>query len=114
MTETGGEVEGGGGDFYSRMGWQVCERGVLVRPRDAGAFAEALACAVSDEDLRRTLGERGRHFVEERYSVKRLLADVLRLYEELTGGRAAVASERAAAAEATKELGRAAARLKGE
>jgi glycosyltransferase involved in cell wall biosynthesis len=104
--------EGGGG--YGRRGWQVCERGVLVRPRDAGAFCEALARVASDEELRRALGGRGRRFVEGRYSVKRLLADVGKLYEELTGGvRAGAASERAGA-ETPKELGRAAARLKGD
>jgi glycosyltransferase involved in cell wall biosynthesis len=96
-----------GGDDFGRSGWQVCERGVLVRPRDAGAFCEALARVASDAELRRALGGRGRRFVEGRYSVKRLLADVGKLYEELTGG------ERAGA-ETQKELGRAAARLKGD
>jgi glycosyltransferase involved in cell wall biosynthesis len=98
-------------------GWQVCERGVLVAPRDAGAFSEALAHVVEDEELRATLGERGRGFVEGRYSVGRLVADVGRLYEDLTGR--AVSDNRAegaAAAASTKqkELSGAAARLKGD
>ncbi|HEU4593749.1 MAG TPA: glycosyltransferase [Pyrinomonadaceae bacterium] len=113
-----GAVEGGeGGEEYSRRGWQVCERGVLVRPRDAGAFCEGLARVVADEELRRALGGRGRRFVEERYSVARLVADVEKLYEELAGGGrvAGASSERGGgAAETPQELGRAAARLKGE
>jgi glycosyltransferase involved in cell wall biosynthesis len=71
--------------------WQTCERGVQVRPGDAEAFADALAHLVGDEGLRRALGERGREFVEQNYSVERLVSDVLGLYEELTG-----AGERAA------------------
>ncbi len=111
-----GKGDGGGvEDDESRSGWQVCERGVLVRPRDAEAFCEALARVVADEELRRDLGGRGRRFVEERYSVGRLLADVGKLYEELTGGAGAgTKGERAVAAETPQELARAAARLKGD
>jgi glycosyltransferase involved in cell wall biosynthesis len=61
----------------------ICERGVRVRTNDAGAFYEALARLVADEELRRTLGERGRAFVAEHYSKERLVADVLNLYDEL-------------------------------
>jgi glycosyltransferase involved in cell wall biosynthesis len=116
--DVGGEVrgEGEGGDGESRGGWRVCERGVLVRPRDAGAFCEGLARVAEDEGLRRSLGERGRRFVEGRYSVKRLVADIEKLYEGLAGGGRAAGSagERGGAAEKPQELGRAAARLKGE
>jgi glycosyltransferase involved in cell wall biosynthesis len=65
--------------------WQVCERGVQVRPGDAEAFAEALEHLVGDEVLRHALGERGREYVERNYSVERLVSDVHGLYEELTG-----------------------------
>ncbi|HEX8492726.1 MAG TPA: glycosyltransferase [Pyrinomonadaceae bacterium] len=61
----------------------VCERGVRVSPNDEEAFCEGLARLVSAQDLRRELGERGRHFVEQQYSKERLLADVKKLYEEL-------------------------------
>jgi glycosyltransferase involved in cell wall biosynthesis len=63
--------------------WQLCERGVRVRPGDEEAFAEALARLIADAVLRRRLGESGRRFVLENYSVERLLADVSALYEEL-------------------------------
>ena len=109
---------GGGGegeDDFSRRGWQVRERGVLVRPRDAEAFRDGLARVAADAELRRSLGERGRRFVEGRYSVTRLVADVGRLYEELArGARAGTTSAGGGAAEKPQELGRAAARLKGE
>jgi glycosyltransferase involved in cell wall biosynthesis len=67
--------------------YAVCERGVRVRTGDAEAFCEALRLLVSDEELRRALGERGRAFVSEHYSKERLVADVLNLYEELMSPR---------------------------
>jgi len=89
--------------------WRVCERGARVAPGDADAFARALAYAVESDEWRRRTGERGRRFVEEHYSVERLLADVGRLYEELAGP----ARAHSALAE-TQDIPRAAARLKGE
>ncbi|HEV2881239.1 MAG TPA: glycosyltransferase [Pyrinomonadaceae bacterium] len=69
------------------VAYAVCERGVRVRTGDAEAFCEALRLLVSDEELRRALGERGRAFVVEHYSKERLVADVLNLYEELMSPR---------------------------
>ncbi|HEX8559464.1 MAG TPA: glycosyltransferase [Pyrinomonadaceae bacterium] len=93
-TAVGGVVDllgaaGAGGDPSGA--WQVCERGVRVRPGDAEAFAGALARLVADGDLRAALGERGREHVARHYSVERLVADVLGLYEELTGAEARAA-----------------------
>jgi glycosyltransferase involved in cell wall biosynthesis len=65
--------------------WQICERGIQVRPGDPESFAEALAHIVSDPVLRKSLGERGREYVEHNYSVERLIADVERLYGRLAG-----------------------------
>jgi glycosyltransferase involved in cell wall biosynthesis len=75
--------------------WQVCERGIQVRPGDPEAFAEALARAVSDAALRRALGGRGREYVERHYSVERLVSDVRRLYGRLAGGADGAAAESA-------------------
>ena len=74
--------------------WQVCERGIQVRPGDPEAFADALAHVTADPALRHALGERGREYVERNYSVERLVADVQQLYGRLAGGdgRAAEAS----------------------
>jgi glycosyltransferase involved in cell wall biosynthesis len=65
------------GDF------SVCEHGIIVRPNDALAFSKGLAHLVTDETLRREMGERGHSFVAENYSKERLLADVANLYREL-------------------------------
>jgi glycosyltransferase involved in cell wall biosynthesis len=61
----------------------LCERGALVRPDDPRAFAAALKALIEDETLRRAMGGRGRSFVARSYSKARLVADVLKLYEEL-------------------------------
>ena len=88
-TAVGGVVDllGGVAEWELRRShpWQVCERGVQVRPGDAEAFADALAHLVSDGVLRAALGARGREYVERHYSVERLVSDVHELYEELAG-----------------------------
>jgi len=95
--------------------WRVCERGVLVESRDAEIFSRALECLTSDEKLRVRMGARGREFVARNYSVERLLADVLHLYEELLQ-LAQRHGAGVAAVETTKNISRVAgaARLKGD
>jgi glycosyltransferase involved in cell wall biosynthesis len=92
-TEVGGTIDLLGGVDSSKLRrqhkWRVCERGVLVESNDAAAFADALAHLASNAELRAALGERGRRYVEENYSVTRLVADVLSLYGELCPGAAA-------------------------
>jgi glycosyltransferase involved in cell wall biosynthesis len=63
--------------------FQLHEHGLRVRPGDAEGFSQALRYIIENEDKRRELGASGRRFVEESYSVARLLADVQNLYEEL-------------------------------
>jgi glycosyltransferase involved in cell wall biosynthesis len=98
-TAVGGVVDLLGGvaeeELRRRHPWQVCERGVQVRPGDPEAFADALAHIVSDPALRRTLGVRGREYVERHYSVERLVDDVQRLYGRLAGGADEAAAESA-------------------
>jgi glycosyltransferase involved in cell wall biosynthesis len=109
-TAVGGVVDLLGGPAESEprrpQAWRVCERGVRVAPGDAEAFAHALAYLVENDDLRRGMGGRGRRFVEEHYSVERLLADIEGLYGEL--------AEPASHAAEPGDMTRAAARLKGE
>jgi glycosyltransferase involved in cell wall biosynthesis len=76
----GQEIEG---TTTAGAGYTICERGVRVAAGDAEGLTEGLARLVADEELRRTLGERGRLFIEQNYSVARLVADVTKLYEEL-------------------------------
>jgi glycosyltransferase involved in cell wall biosynthesis len=94
-TAVGGVVDllGGvaAGELRRPHPWQVCERGIQVRPGDPEAFADALAHVVSDAALRRALGARGREYVERHYSVERLVADVRRLYGRLAGADSAAA-----------------------
>jgi glycosyltransferase involved in cell wall biosynthesis len=86
-TDVGGVVDllGGIDPHLLRRprGWQVCERGALVESGDAEAFADALHYLAGNAELRARMGGRGRAFVENNYSVARLVADVLKLYEEL-------------------------------
>lgn len=62
----------------------LCERGMRVPPNNEEAFCAGLSRLIAAQDLRRELGERGRRFVEQHYSKERLLADVKKLYAELT------------------------------
>ena len=57
--------------------------GFLVEPGDTDAAAERLAELALDPDLRARLGESGRAYARERYSVDRLVDDVDRLYRSL-------------------------------
>src|SRR6201995_688263 len=63
-TSVGGVVDLLGGVEEAELrrphGWQVCERGVRVRPWDAEAFAEALAHVAGYPALRESLGARWR------------------------------------------------------
>nr|MDQ3473574.1 glycosyltransferase [Acidobacteriota bacterium] len=63
--------------------YQVCRRGISVRPNDADAFAAGLERLVCDANLRIELGARGREFVVGNYSRERLLDDIRALYRGL-------------------------------
>jgi glycosyltransferase involved in cell wall biosynthesis len=64
-------------------GWKTCEHGVSVESGQVEGFCEGLASLVRDAGARTQLGERGRAFVQERYSRERLLRDAAELYGEL-------------------------------
>jgi glycosyltransferase involved in cell wall biosynthesis len=63
----------------------ICEHGIGVKSHDVDAFAQGLKFLVERKTLRREMGERGRAFVEHSHSKERLVADVVALYEELSG-----------------------------
>jgi glycosyltransferase involved in cell wall biosynthesis len=73
----------GANDERSDDGYQICERGVGVRPGDVNGFVRGLVRLTNDADLRREMGERGRMFVGSKYSKKRLVADIKNLYDDL-------------------------------
>lgn len=94
-TAVGGVVdllgEDEGETLYEEQGYALCERGALVRTQSARAFAAALSALIEEEELRRAMGGRGRAFVTQSYGKERLVADVLKLYEELIDTKRATA-----------------------
>jgi glycosyltransferase involved in cell wall biosynthesis len=59
------------------------ETGVLVAPRDIPALTSALDRLLSDEDLRRRLGEAGRRRVEQHFPSSAMTRRILEIYDEL-------------------------------
>jgi glycosyltransferase involved in cell wall biosynthesis len=55
--------------------------GLLVPPRDPAAVAAAIERLVGDRAARAAMGARGRRHVEERFSVRTIVAQTLALYE---------------------------------
>jgi glycosyltransferase involved in cell wall biosynthesis len=60
------------------------DHGRLVPPRDSDSLARAMIGLAEDPALARAMGERGRHWVLERYSLPQLGKRTLALYEEIT------------------------------
>jgi glycosyltransferase involved in cell wall biosynthesis len=54
--------------------------GLLVESGDAAALAEAIVCLLSNEDLRRSMGEAARRRAVELFSWERIAEDLLRQY----------------------------------
>lgn len=63
------------------------ENGLLVAPRDVGALAEALARVLGDTALRIAMGARGRERVLREFSLARVIAQTLAVYERLLAAR---------------------------
>ncbi len=59
------------------------DNGLLVPPRDAPALAEALRRLLVDQPLQAAMGARGRARVEAEFSVERVVAETLVVYETL-------------------------------
>ena len=72
---------GGVPEILSRGG------GILVRPGDPEALAEAMGTLLADPDLAAELGAEGRAVVRDRFGVDRMVTDSIRLYYGLLGGR---------------------------
>ena len=68
-------------------GFRMTTRGMLVRPGDVEGLAAALHTVVTDEKLRRRLGQAARTFVGQRFSTERLCRDVEGLYADLLTDR---------------------------
>ena len=59
--------------------------GLLVPPRDAAALARAIVALLSDETLRRRLGEAGFARVNERFTVERMVEETASVYARVAG-----------------------------
>jgi glycosyltransferase involved in cell wall biosynthesis len=81
-TSVGGVVDLLGG-VEEKGVYDVCERGLSVRPYDVDAFATGLGRLIEDKSLQNELGRRGLEFVDRNYRKERLLEDVKNLYGEL-------------------------------
>jgi glycosyltransferase involved in cell wall biosynthesis len=57
--------------------------GLIVPPRDEEALAGALKPLLNDDSLRRTIGERARATIVERYAIQAVAARYYAMYEEL-------------------------------
>jgi glycosyltransferase involved in cell wall biosynthesis len=63
------------------------ETGLLVPVRDAAALAGAMAALLADPERRRAMGAAGRVLAEETFCVTGVVAEHLRIYDEMTGRR---------------------------
>jgi glycosyltransferase involved in cell wall biosynthesis len=59
--------------------------GVLVPPRDPAALSTAIVRALEDERLRARMGKAGFARVSERFTVERMVAATVRVYERVAG-----------------------------
>jgi glycosyltransferase involved in cell wall biosynthesis len=63
--------------------YNICQRGVSVRPYDVDGFAAGLTRLIQDRNLQERLSRRGFEFVDHNYRKERLLEDIKNLYGEL-------------------------------
>jgi glycosyltransferase involved in cell wall biosynthesis len=83
-TEVGGVTDLLGAVIEETDNFKVCERGVAVRSNDAEGFSKGLIYLAKSPQKRGEIGEAGVQFVAARYSKKRLVEDIQKLYERIT------------------------------
>ena len=71
------------GTVEEKGDYDICERGISVRPYDVDAFAAGLGRLIEDKKLQNQLGSKGLEFVDQNYRKERLLDDIKNLYGEL-------------------------------
>ena len=82
-TAVGGVVDLAGRIDKQEDGFEIAERAVLVPTLDPADFQKGLLYLLKSEKVRETLGLRSAQFVDERYSVTRLVRDVAQLYRDV-------------------------------
>jgi colanic acid/amylovoran biosynthesis glycosyltransferase len=78
--------------------------GFLVAERDVDALAERLERLIEHPELRFSMGQNGRRFVEEHYDVDKLNDRLVRIYQELLDGELPPASAQLRISEVSSEL----------
>ena len=68
-----------------KEGFGVYERGIGIPGRSISDYTKGLLYLVENGRLRKSLAEKGRAFVETKYSKERLVADIVEVYRSLTG-----------------------------
>ena len=59
------------------------DTGILVRPRDAEALAEAIEALVADADRRRAMGEAARARVDDVFDIRHHVRAIEELFDEV-------------------------------
>jgi glycosyltransferase involved in cell wall biosynthesis len=65
----------------------VGDAGILVKPRNPKALAEAISTLIEDGKLRRDIGRKGRKRVEEKFSWDKIASEAIKFYEEIIKSR---------------------------
>ena len=86
-TMVGGVRDLVGPAVEEKDGFRVCERGVGIDSRSPAEYMKGLIYLAENERLRKSLGEKGREFVEAEYSKDRLVRDIAQLYRTLVADR---------------------------
>lgn len=58
--------------------------GLLVPVRDSAALAEALLCLIKDDSLRKKMGRAGRQLAENKFDIKIVINEHMRIYQKAT------------------------------
>ncbi len=82
-TEVGGVLDLMGQRHLASEHFTIWDHGVTVRSGDSEGLAQGLMYLINGKGERQAMGERGRIFVQENYSVSRLVKDLETLYLEL-------------------------------
>lgn len=82
-TAVGGVIDLLGSIVEQKENFKIYERGIGVASDDADALVNGLIYLAKDENLRKTLGTKGKEFVQNNYSKERLTKDIISLYRDL-------------------------------
>ncbi|KXK07301.1 MAG: group 1 glycosyl transferase [Acidobacteria bacterium OLB17] len=82
-TAVGGVVDLAGEVTESREGFDVASRAILIRSNDPADLKKGLLYLVKSEKVRETLSLNALHHVDEKYSVARLVKDIVQLYNDI-------------------------------